>query len=136
MSRIIKSNEVPGGYLQGNFKKLVANQNLNPTFDPKEKSWKLKKVLKTDTGVVPWLIEYDSKFYVAKQYFRHRMGETVSVFESNTKGKIDTTKPVYDATGYVDIETVVDLFVEKLSEEKLLEEISQEINEESKEVKE
>lgn len=118
MNRIIKANEVKEGYLQGHAKKVVANQNLNPSFEASEKPWKLKKVLKTDTKVIPWLIEYDGIFYVAKQYFRHRLGETVDVFLSTSKGKIETIKPVYNGKGYVDIETVVDLFVEQLLLEK------------------
>ena len=125
MNRIIKSREIPGGYLHGPYKKTVMSQNLNPTFAPKEKSWKLKKILKTDTNVVPWLIEYDSTFYVAKQYFKYRMGETIAFFSCNSKGKIENTTPLYEANGYVDLETAVDLFIENLSIEKLSEELNQ-----------
>lgn len=118
MNRIIKSNQLPAGYLFTNQKNVVNNLNLNPTFDPKDKNWKLKKVLKTTTAVIPWLIEVNGEYFVAKQFFRQRADETVAIYSSTQKGKIENIKPVFEMEGYVDIETVVDIFAEKINKEK------------------
>lgn len=102
-------------------------ENIKPSVDLSKKSWNLIKVLKTETGNVPWLISYDDQFYVAIQSNNRRYGsEGVSFYPSNKKGKyeISLKNEIVRLKGYLDLEAACDEFTNRLYQEKLKEPIN------------
>ncbi len=119
MERIIKSTQGKGGILNDTQRELVREINFNPTFDRAEKPWTLKKVMKTETKVIPWHIIYDGQHYVAKQFFYQRLGEVVHFYNANSKGKVTEIRPVFELGTYVDLEAACDRFAEHMAKLKM-----------------
>ena len=130
MKRIIKSNEVPGGTLSSSQKTYMAQVNANPKFEEK-KPWDLVKVLRTSTTAIAWHIRIDDTDYRAVQSWVRLMGETVTIYPCDKKGNVaDYGKEMRDKSFvypmYVDLESAVDAFYEKMQsiKEEELNEIS------------
>lgn len=125
MEKIIKSTQVKGGLLNDFQREQVRNLNFNPTFNAEEKPWILKKIMKTETRVIPWHIVYDGQHYLAKQFFYQRIGEVVHIYEATSKGKIISKLPIFELNTYVDLEAACDRFAEHMAQLKIQESQSQ-----------
>ena len=118
MKRIIKSNEVPSGALKPDQKSYMVQVNSNPKFETK-KPWDLVKVLRTSTSAVAWHIRIDEADYRAVQSWVRLLGETVTIYPCDKKGNVvdygkETRSNSSEYPMYVDLESAVDLFYEKL----------------------
>lgn len=115
MKRIIKSNEVPGCTLSVSQKSFMAQVNSNPKFEDK-KPWDLVKVLRTSTTAIGWHIRIDEVDYRAVQSWVRLLGDAVTIYPCDKKGNVNdyskSNAHVYPM--YVDLESAVDLFYEKL----------------------
>lgn len=121
MERIIKSTQGPGGLLNNRQRLQVKHINLNPEFNPKEKDWKLKKIMKSETRVIPWHIMYEDQNYVAMQLFYQGRGELVHIYKADNRGKLVEQQPILELRTYVDLEAACDKFVEFMEKQKLQE---------------
>jgi hypothetical protein len=119
MEKIIKSTQVKGGVLNDFQYERVREINLNPAFDHSTKTWIFKKVMKTETRVIPWHIIYDEQNYIAKQFFYPRLGEVVHFHIADSKGKIIEKKSVFELNAYVDLEAACDRFAEHMAKLKM-----------------
>lgn len=125
MKRIIKSTEVPGGNLSGAQSAFMRQINREPSFNPDEKSWRFHKVLKSDTGVTPWLISIEGEYFAALQAPPGSRGsEKVTFFRADEKGKykIGIDRVIETLVCYVDLEAACDVFARKQYEKKLMNE--------------
>lgn len=123
MKRIIKSNEVPSGALKPDQKSYMVQVNSNPKFENK-KPWDLVKVLRTSTSAVAWHIRIDEADYRAVQSWVRLLGETVTIYPCDKKGNVvdygkETRSNSSEYPMYVDLESAVDLFYEKLQKLKI-----------------
>lgn len=116
--RIIKSSDIEGGTVYGKAYKLVRETNENPEFT-EEKPYTYLGNIKSDTLVHGWHFVFNNKFYVATYNQFHGCSSRVSMYESDKKANFDCVKPIVEFNMYCDIETVVDMFCQKVLQEEL-----------------
>lgn len=61
--------------------------------------WSLVKKLKSETKVKAWHINIEGKDYVVTQSFKPRLGETLSAFKADKRGKITEWRPLFEKPG-------------------------------------
>lgn len=99
--------------LNGNEKKKSVAINMAPVFT-EEKPWQFVKVLKTTTGIIPWLVKIGDDYIVATQGWVYRRGEQAMFYKSNRRGTFNvSTDGIIVYLGYVDLEAAVDRFYEE-----------------------
>lgn len=98
-------------------------RNLSPEFSEEGKSWTLQKVLKTDTGVVPWLISIEGEYFVALSVpAGSRTSYRCNFYPSNSKGSYSNSpyNRIAEVNLYVDLEAACDEFAKIVYERKLI----------------
>lgn len=109
-NRIIRCITEGGGQISEQQKNKAKAINLNPVFT-EEKPWKFIKVLKSGTGITPWLIQINDEYIVVCQGFIPRKTEMVMFYRSNKKGTFSIPADrITEYWTYVDIEAAVDKF--------------------------
>jgi len=73
------------------------------------------KDVPTETKIKAWVFEYDKKFYHVCSYTAFRMGDKVSIWESNKRGKRLTQKPLFTYDGSDHIKAMT-FFLDSLEE--------------------
>lgn len=100
--------------VNGHISELEKNQataiNLNPVFEG-EKPWRLVKVLKTSTKIIPWLIQIGEEYIVCSQGSIPRKTEMCMFWRSNKRGTYSIADGrITEYWKYVDMEAACDKF--------------------------
>lgn len=120
LDNIIDASEVPGGVLSHTRFTPEFMANFEPTFNADDHQWNLIKVLKTDTGSVPWHISINGEYYVAVWSSTGRFTKYVTFFyPSDESGKytISLSNVVFESRNFIDMAKACDKFANKLAED-------------------
>ena len=119
--RIIFCSDGVNGDINEHEKNRATAINLNPLFN-EEKPWKLIKVLKSTTKIVPWLIQIGEDYIVCTQGMKPRKAEMCVFYNSNKKGTYNILQDkIVEYWTYVDMETACDKFYNEYYLEKEIE---------------
>lgn len=112
--KIIRSTQFTTGNIPSKYWEQIREHNENPTFNPSTKPYKFIEKIKSDTRNHGWLFSVGDDYYLALQHYA--LGgatECVSIYESDKKQSFSVdNEPIKKYITYVDIETVVDMFVQ------------------------
>jgi len=111
IQRIISSTDFKTGNIPFHLYNEIRQFNENPVFDPTTKPYKFINKVKSSTNSYGWHFEYEGKFYIALHY-KMKYTEHISIYQTDKKQKYNASFiPLKTYIGYVDIETVVDMWL-------------------------
>lgn len=121
LDNLIDASEVPGGVLSHVRFTPEFVANLEPSFsEDNHPGWNLLKVLKTDTGSVPWHISINGEYYVGVWSSTGRFSKYVTYFyPSDERGNyiISLSNVVFESRNFIDMAKACDKFANKLAED-------------------
>ena len=111
---VIHTQEFKGGNLMDyGVREFMFDYNMDPQINDFDKYWRLKKVLKTQTWSVHWLIQINGKYFEAIQCMKYQAGQVVYFYPCDEKGKSRSNTAFDEIYGYMDLESACDIFANR-----------------------
>ena len=112
--KIVSAKQFETGNVPSQIFDNIKHLNENPIFNPDTKPYKFVAKMNSDTRNHGWHFSVGEDYYLAMQHRCHGATECISLYRSDKKQSFDSGwQPIKQYITYVNVEHVVDMFVQE-----------------------